>query len=233
MTDVKMVGIAKDAAKTATDALEQSRKDNAALQVQLNKQSKPEQKRYSREDLAVLVEKETISQVQADTLWDAQMRTEFMGELDKRFDNFSAANTTNTVIQNDLNAYLDALPNIAVNGTDERTKVQNEFNYLVSIGEPSDSNKTELLAIRNIFGPIAGLKTSLDTLKTETHKETGGSGQNSKSKEGSKFQDTLTAREKDHYEGCLKQGLYKDWAEVEAEMKFANSSVRKSNGAQI
>jgi len=228
----EMVGIAKDAARVAEQALEQSRKDNAALQAQLSKNAKPDLKHYSREDLAGLVEREDITQLQADTLWDKQLRSEFEAELDKRFDSFSTETNSTNIIQNDMSAYMQQLPDLKVRGTKDRTKVEKEFGYLRSLGEP-DNSRTELLAVRNVFGPIETLKDSLETLKKETHKDAGGAGGNSGTGEGGTFADTLTAREKAYYETGLANGLYKDWKEIEDEMKFANQSVRKANGAKV
>lgn len=212
----EMVGISKDAAKKAEDALTIERQRTAELQSKLD--SKPtETKTYTRGDLAQLVENETLTQVQADTVWDNQLETKFEKRLDQRLNESINASDINTKVNNDLNQYRAVIPDLD-RPSENRTKVEDAYRYLLSIGQPNDVS-TELAAVSNVFGPLEKLKQSKATLEMQTHQETGGG--KSEPGKGKSFEDTLTARQKAHYEKGIDMGLYKNWDEVKEEMKYS------------
>lgn len=220
----EMVGTAKDAAREATDALKIERERNADLMAKLDKPTN-QVKSYTRADLAQLVESEQLTQVQADTLWDKQLEEKFEKRLDQRLNESINTSDINTRVNNDLNEYRAVIPDLD-KPSENRTKVEDAYSYLLSIGQPRDVS-TELAAVSAVFGPLDKLKQSKATLEMQTHQETGGG--KSEPGKGSSFQDTLSAREKAYYEKGLEQGRYKDWKEVEEEMKFANPVVRAAH----
>lgn len=212
----EMVGTAKDAAREANEALKVERQRNADLQAKMDTTIQPN-KTYTRADLAQLVEGEQLTQVQADQLWDKQLEEKFEKRLDQKLNETINTSNVNTRVDNDLNQYKAEIPDLMQAG-ENRTKVENEYKYLLSIGNP-DSTITELAAVRSVFGPLDKLKQSKAALDLETHQETGGG--NSGITKGKSFEDTLTARQKVHYEKGIEMGLYKNWKEVEDEMKFS------------
>lgn len=202
------------------------------------KGQKPEPKKeelpktLTRVDLRAAVEKQQLTQEEADNIWDRQLieQAKLAGREEAR--------TTLSVTQSgqridaDLRQYRAAVPNAWKEGTEERAKVSEEFRYLVSIGQP-DSKETELAAMRSVFGPVEKLDKARSKPSVEADEQSGALGES----EPGKKQDVvkgLSAREKDYYGDQIKKGRYKDWNEVGKELeKYGNPALRRKMGARV
>jgi len=141
-------------------------------------------------------------------------------------------------VTQDLAQYKRLAPEILEEGSDTRTRIQEEYEYMTSLGE-KPTLATELKAIRAVLGPIDRLeKAKSGKNKADSHRETGGEGGDGeddgvKTPGGGKLVKTLTSREKEHYSKLIGKGQYKDWAEVEDVLKFANPATRRKHGARV
>jgi hypothetical protein len=190
-----------------------------------------EPKRYTRQDLKAGVDAGQISQEQADDVWAKQVENDAVERATKAATDAVSQRATKERIDTDIGSYKRLKPEIMENGSEVREKVREEYNYLVGLGAPGNT-ATELAAIRAVLGPLEKLEKSSSARRSEDHDQQGGSDTGGKPRGGSskKLVDHLDARAKEHYEKGIKQGRYKDWTEVEAELKFATPARRAQMG---
>lgn len=191
------------------EQLQQER--DARIRLEVTPPKKEETQEHSRAELLQMVEEEQITQLQADKLWEEQITA----NVTQKVLGAVANNDSVKQVNHDLSEYRRLKPGIAKVGSDERVQVENEYQYLISIGQPN-SVSTELTAVRNVFGPVEKLKKKIDL---ETHQEIGG-GSKPPSDEKDAIKD-MTARQKAYYQTRIDNNIYKDWDEVKAELKYA------------
>lgn len=205
----------------------------AELEGQLAEKAKPIEPSYTRADLDAAVRNGKITEFQANELWDNQQRKQTAELIATTVDSKIVDISRNQAVLNGISEYTALIPDVLVEGTADRKKVADEFNYLVSIGQPK-TKATELVALKTIYGPIETLKAARSRARNEETHEESGSGGHGGGHDGSSAPTklNLTADEKRHYQYCIDRGLYPDWKAVEAELKFANKRVRTRNGAR-
>lgn len=189
-------------------------------------------KRYSRGELNAAVTAGQITQEAADQVWDDQIRAEARAEAATVSTEIVTRAQRKERVDTDISRYTRLEPEILVPGSEIRAKVEAEYKFLVSLGDPANV-ETELKAIRAALGPIDQLELSRSgRTQHETHRETGGAGEGGKPR-GKKFEDTLSPREKVHYQKGIDSGRYKGWDEVKAELQHANPNTRRKHGATV
>jgi hypothetical protein len=196
-------------------------------------QQPPAQQTYTRTELSNFVLEGKINQDQADDIMDAQLQRNIETRIGGKLAHEAKEREIASALTSDFDAYTKAIPNISVQGTPERTRLEAEYRRLTQLGQP-DSRATEVLALRSAFGPPETINAAKEQSGGASHQETGGGsapGSND-GDAGKGAPSTLTAAEKSYYEGAMKEGLYKDWSEVRAEMKFANPQVRTRTAAR-
>lgn len=212
--------------------IEQQRAEFDAFKAGANQQRPAKEdnapKRYSRKELNDAVTAGRITQEQADDHWAQQTREEAREDAVAAATAAVAGRTTKERIDSDLAAYKRLKPEIMEAGT-ERDKIREEFKYLVSIGKPNDIS-TELAAIRAVLGPLDKLQNAASARRSAETEQQGGGGDSKPVKTGKKLVDQMDARGRTYYEHAIKQGRYKDWDAVEAELKFAPPQSRARLG---
>lgn len=197
------------------------------------KQDDQAPKRYTRPELRSLVDSGKITQEQADDQWALQVREEAREEASAVALDTVTRKQTKERIDSDIAAYVRLKPEIKESGSDVREKIRDEFNYLVSIGKPADTS-TELAAIRAVLGPVDKLQKAASASRAQDHDQQGGgsegAGGGPKGGGQKKLHQYLTGENKAYYERGIKQGRYKDWDAVDAELKYARPSVRQRLG---
>lgn len=195
------------------DALEvqlQQERD-ARIRLEETPPKKEETQEYTRAELLTMVEDEQMTQLQADKLWEKQITDSVTQNVLSTVANVDSQRQVNSA----LREYKRLKPGISKQGSEDREKVAEEYSYLVSIGQP-DNISTELSAVRNVFGPVEKLKKKIEI---ETHPEIGGG--EPPAKEEHKVLKKMSARQKDYYSQRIGT-IYKDWDEVEEELKFSS-----------
>jgi len=165
----------------------------------------PKEKRYTRTDLLGMVDEGQLTQAQADEAWEQQLRKDIRDEINKEFDSKLTAKDQASRVSEELRKYKQAVPDL-MSESENRLKVENEFSYLISLGQPNTS-ATELAALRAVFGPVDKLNKPKPTY--ETPQETF-SGNQPETKSSLK----LTDREKQYYGKMIDEGVYKNWDEI-------------------
>jgi len=188
-------------------------------------------KRFTRAELKAAVDAGQITQEQADDRWASQVREEAIEHANATANAAVDARTKKERIDADISAYKRLKPEIMESGSETRKKVQEEFNYLTSIGQPK-SVETELAAIRSVLGPLDKLQKAANSRRVEDHDEQGGSSGDSGGGKptGKKLVDALKGEHKDFYQRGIKSGRYKDWEDVEKELSYASPNVRRRLG---
>ncbi len=191
----------------------------------------PVAKTYTLAELRLAVEKETISQDQADLVWEKQQNEKVDQRVKQTLDNFTIQTTSNAAVDSGLQAYLDALPDLNKDGADERKKVTAAYNSLTAVlGVPKvagsvEDKQIQLAALNNCYGSVAALRqkqlNDKDTLEhRDTHQESVGDAEPASAKDA-KFVKSLTAAKRAYYTRMIASNQYTGWGQVEAEMKYA------------
>lgn len=184
---------------------------------------------YTRAELAEAVKAESITQAQADDIWDRQREAEITEKATKAATAAVSGKAAAQRITADLSKYKRLAPEILQTGSEERLRIVNEFNQLVDDGMPRNL-ATELAAIRAVMGPLDRLEKARSAQRSvESEQQGGGSGKGMGGK-GKTLADQLNPRAREYYEGGIKSGRYKDWKAVEDELKYASPARRQSLG---
>lgn len=182
-------------------------------------------KRYTRAELRAAVEAQQITQDQADEQMDLQIREEAKAEARREAHSTVAAEQRKERVGTEMSRYKTVAPEILEDG-DTRAKIMEEYQYFRNLGDPK-TIETELKAIRMVLGPVDRLERARSGRAShESHRETG-DGAGHSERPAKKFADTLSPELRERYSGLIQKGIYKDWAEVEAERKFARPPVRR------
>ena len=216
----------KDTAKISQ--LERDLQSEREGRIRLDEQTKSSQPKetYSRAELLSMVDDGQLSQLKADSLWESQIEKNVTEKVLQQVESSNA----NSRVGRELDRYIEIVPDLMKDGSEDRAKVATEFSYLVGHGSPGDQS-TQLAALRTVYGSIEKLSKK-STQHVGTHQETGG-GLKPEPKTEKGLLKTLSSREKAHYEKGIEKGLYKGWDDVEKELEYANPSVRKRMGAKI
>jgi len=191
----------------------------------------------SRAELLAAVDDGKMSLAQADQVWEKQITERAIERATAAASEVVNQRDARRRIDEDLRRYKEAVPAAWREGTDERARVAEEYRHLLSIGMP-EATETELAALRAVYGPIEKIQKgrSKSERSVEAEEQSGGGGEEGGSKKsGSNYAmvKTLSARQREHYEGQIKAGRYAGWAAVEEELKYANKDVLRRNGARV
>ncbi len=190
---------------------------------------------YTLTELQQMVDKGTISEKSRDDIIIQQTRdearSEMQSEIDQRFANLQASQT----ITQQIEAYTDAQPDILKEGSPTRARVQEEYDFLISLGESSDSKATELKALRAAFGSPDKIKERRP--RRTTHAETGGVGRGGADRASPAGDDVPAplrdnAKLKYHYDALIQRGVYKGYQDPDllAEMKYSDGWKPQTRG---
>ena len=174
---------------------------------------------YTRVELQGFVEAGRINQNDANSLWDQQLESRVLRnvetKLDKRLDKDSRA----VAVQGQVDRYKTLVPDMLLPDSETRQKVEKEFEALVELGQPGHKEQgglnTELLALRNVFGPAEALRQSRTEL--QTHQESGARGavddeDGDLTKDG--WPKGMSARQRAYNDILLRKGVIKSKDEV-------------------
>jgi hypothetical protein len=195
---------------------------------------KEEPKRYTRAQLNAAVEARQITQDQADEAWASQVESDATERATRTALAAVDERQKKERVDTEIARYRELKPEIMEKGSETRQQIVEEYKSLVAAGSP-EGVPTELAAIKSVLGPLAKLEKAAGARReADPDQQSGGDGGRPAKKSGSgKLVDTLSPREKEHYEKGIKAGRYKDWTEVEAELKYANPTLRQKHGAAV
>ena len=221
-----------EAVNSIKDDLQKEREARIRLEEQV-KVKTPEPKKYSLADLNKLVDEGQITGEQRDQYFETQISKTIDERVDTLVSKKEQEREKATRLKTEMDRYKSLIPDVMKQGSEDRQKVTNAFNRLVDMGSPNDA-RTELAALMSVYGPVEELEKRKSTMTRELrdkHQETGGGKPPEPVSTG--MLKTLSPREKAHYESMIQKGLYKDWKDVEEELKHANPDLRKRYGAKV
>jgi hypothetical protein len=180
----------------------------------------------TKSDLDRLVLEGSISQGEADQLWEQQIQTKATNAAVDKI----ATQTRSKELADKANEaaarYKAVRPSIWEPGSTDRQKLQTEFDRLVAEGADGNNPMTQVHAMQAAFGKVEFLEAAKKGRPGhETHVETGhggaapviGSDQN---QDGSPK--GLTTKERSYYKGQIDKGLYKGWGDPDLVKELTN-----------
>lgn len=181
--------------------------------------------RLTREKLQEAVDAGQITQVNMDTELARQMREDVTAEVSTGLRAEFQAEQQERAFGEQYEGYLEMKPGINVEGSDDRARVQVEYQALVKLGQPGTKG-TELLAMRNIFGSLDRVEETTRQ-RRETHEEAGGGSRSPEGgSAGSDWEKGLTGDQVAIYRHQLEKGLYPS----ETDAKFLRITTRARTG---
>lgn len=182
---------------------------------------------YTRAQLKAAVNEGKITEEQMEALWETQIEKKIERRVDAKTTKAASEGAVAANTQAELARYIEAFPELADTDSDLRAKVQDEFDFLVRLGDDPDSRATELKAVRAALGPVTGNKGRRK--EPEASEETGGAQGGRKGEpQGDGWSKGLTPKMKAHYQKLINQGLYKGEAgkkALDAELAHARARV--------
>ena len=212
--------------KDAEYKLQQERERAARLEGELQalkatQQAKPAEPIYTMSQLQAFVDEGKISQAQALDYWAKQSEKEAERKAEAKFNALYESKTKTSTIQQELDKYKSAVPEILQAGTPEYLKMEREHTYLVNMGYDATDPRTAVLAARTAFGDpasisqrkkaatIPGERPTMQDVQT-----TGSSGTKPAQNDPLK---SLSPAQKAHYQKMIANGMYPNGWKVVAE----------------
>jgi|TARA_Y100000310_G_scaffold153951_1_gene153514 hypothetical protein len=202
-------------------------------------------KTYTRVELADMVDRDLMTQAQADTLIDEQTvrRAEEAGRTAAV--DAAEGSARNARVSEVIDRYVAIDADINVEGSPSRTKVEAAYKALVADGAP-ETTLTEKIALQQVFGPVETFEqlgaNSAGETERETHHETGagaGGSAGTQSRSGSEEVATgltgapgyMSADEKAYYADAIRSGAVASWDAAHKMMQRSHAGLRLSHGA--
>lgn len=191
-------------------------------------QDQPTEKVWTAAELQKMVDENQITSAQAqDQLERQRLAQAERIARDVARQEAEAARQRGTV-DDQLTEYETLFPDVLKEGSADRTKVRRQYDYLVGIGQPA-TKATELVALGMVYGPLESVRAARKGRnKTESHEDIGGGDPGSRDDrdddgEAPPVDLKLTKDERRYYQQGIEKGIYKDWAAVRDERKFAKA----------
>lgn len=189
----------------------------------------------TRSQLDAAVREGKITDAEAVALWDQQQARETERLVNERVQAALQQHSAESTVEQQIAEYARLKPDVLKKDARERERVHAQYEHLVRTGLPK-SKATELAALQIIYGPLDALKAASTARGTdETHQE-GFSGQGGAGDGGADSMPKglkLSAAQQKFYQDAIGKGLYKDWAAVQAELKFADKRLMARHGSQL
>lgn len=184
---------------------------------------------YTRAQLSTAVEKGTITEAEANQIFDNQTQLQTASAVENLVETTMAKTDQQKRTSAKIARYTAVKPEVAMENTDIKRKVASKFAELVLDGHASvkgqGGRRTELLALELTLGNIDTLEAAnKGTQDRDTHQDVGGSGSGDGDDALDGAPKDLTAKQKAFY-GPKIGTIYKDWDEVKDELKFENKGL--------
>lgn len=192
--------------------------------------AKPDDKVLSWPELKQMVADNKISESDALEYREKAVRTQAVREAETNITNKFSQQSRNARIDAEIGRYKDAIPDVNVQGTDERKKFDTEFRYQVEFaGMDPKSLTTQLAALRAVYGPAEKAVQYAKARKSsgaESYAETSGGGAAVNAQPAKTWKDKLAPHETAHYDRMIAHGRYGDpataWDRIKDEIDFYN-----------
>lgn len=210
--------------------LSTEREARVRLEERSNSRTPEPPREHSRADLAQMVEDGQLTQAQADRIWEQQQENRIDRMVSDRVQAQITQHQTRAAVEAELGRYRQAMPQAWQNGTQERQKVAAAVHDMMAKGAPN-TTLTDLLALRQVFGPIEALETNLETRRDPNRQGAtpDGGGDEGGGGDDGRLPSWLTGPQRAHYENLLSMGMY-DGEKGEKDLKAELEILRKKRG---
>jgi len=207
-----------------TSEVDQLRTDMEALQTQLQstrlenarleERAKPPapagptpEPVITRAQLQAAVDEGTITQDLMNEALEKQAEARVLANVTEQVNVQTAQHAHLQKLQNQFDSYLTLKPDVKVDGSADRLLVQKEIEVLVGMGQEYNL-QTELLAMRNVFGPVDRVQETT-RLRRESTQEAGGGGEDPAAPSGGNgWRKGLTSGQVKEFERQLARTVY-------------------------
>ncbi len=166
-----------------------------------------ENKTYSWAQLETAVTDKTITQAEAQSIWAKQEREKTEAFIRDTIQETVGSVTRDSSLQSQIDKYKATFPDINIEGTEARGKVQAEIRtQLEYTGLSAPTLGTELTALRALYGPVESLGNT-HAHERQTHQETGG-GSEGVDTPSSDVLKGATSAQKAYYKDKMDKGIY-------------------------
>ena len=205
-----------------TEVRDQNIRLETELKLRRDGQQAPPQPTWIAYETAIAEGK--ITRAQAMDQWNAQVLDQAEARVQRQIE----ATQRRQAVNYDLTRYITAAPELNQRGSELRRRVDQEFDYLISVQgrdvpslKPDERRVLELQAVRQILGPIEGLQRQ-PRPSPEAHVELSGQGTKPQPQVNPDqvVLNALKPEQVAYYRTAITNGMYKDWAEVVAELKW-------------
>ena len=191
-------------------------------------QAAPSPRQFTRQQLSAAVESGEITQTEADAVIERQM--------EERIVTRQAATARETAgvdaQQRELGAYQSAVPELMLDDSPTFKQVAQQLAYLQTVLGYPENTATRLAAVQAVLGPLHSLRSSVAVVTAPDTRSEGGSGSGNAQPDRKPDRRTeLTAEQTTDYGELIRQGVYKDWDQVHAEL--AEAKERKTGRIAI
>ena len=182
-------------------------------QVQEPKQAARE---FTRVQLREAVDNGKVTQDEADSIWDNQQDRKNGAAIEAVKLEVDEEITEKSRIGGQIETYKELVPDLGESTSDGYLKVQTEFNYMVKeLGMDPKNLKTELAALRAVYGPVDGLTATPKDNTPAKHAGVatrGSGGSRTASNDDDKAAPSdLSPKQKAYYQRSIDSRLYKGW----------------------
>jgi len=191
-------------------------------QEETKKTAEPE---YSWDQLEAAIAEGKITRAWANDYREKLVADKATREAERRLEQKLASTSQESTVFSELDRYKKAAPEILQQGSEERTKVEREYAYMVQVLKFPPTHATELAATRAALGDLDTVERRVQAKKAATREpfmETHSSTQKPQQKKN----DPIAELEKDprrkaHYEKLIRAGRYPNgWDSVREELEY-------------
>ena len=192
-----------------------------------------EQRDYTLTELDSAVSAGTISQAQRDQIWANQIAKNAKETARAEAIEIVRTETRDATLDGELQEYARLHPDLTKEGTPLRRRVAAEFEALVAKGLDKDSLSTEIAAVRAVMGPIErarAIKEGRRVPPSHFQDMQSGPRQSPQQQRESDAWNSLTPRQRSHYEDLIRKNIYPDRKAALGELKRA---AERRGGARL
>lgn len=200
----------------------------AELAALRTKPAEPARPPVTRAELQTLVDEGKLSSEQMDAEVERQIESRVEARILSQVDQRTKAQRRADTVSSELQRYKEVIPALTQDGSEERGRVQKEFQYLVErLGEPADT-ATELKAVRAVFGPSERIREITRETREADPETLGGGGAGGNGANNGVFTG-LTQTQRTAYQAMIDRGLYTgpDDPNLKKEIQIASSRARQ------
>lgn len=175
-----------------------------------NGQPQIQEQELTPAELTQAVTEGRLTEGEAEAIRERRRERQIDRKIDEKVETTVAVRDLNTRVNDEITRYRQVIPDLNDKASAAWQKIQVEFDNLVSLGNDSKNTRTQLMAARAAFGPIANLEKAATAEPRETHQEAGGGGPGGGDggNSGDAWPKDTTTDQKNYYTDLIGKGIY-------------------------